>query len=368
MPMSVDTRSLYPVRDDRSLRRALSVCVAGILLLGLATVAAAQGANPLRVDAPPVVVTAEKEPADAQTVPASITAVPADTLSSWAISSISDATPFTPNTFFSEFQARKLSFARFRGISSGPGNPAITTYVDGVPLLHTNISNIELIDVAQIELVRGGQSALFGRNALGGVVNVSSVRPSFTKWTGSATVPLGNYSSWGARGAISGPISSHAAISLAAGRAERDGFTKDVVSGTPVDSRGSTFGKAQFLWLPTPSWETRVIVSGERARDGDYALADLGSLRATPYRTYNGCADAERDCHGPAHGAAPHASGNFAGVSAEGRCSAGTGRLEIHAVTAAISGGVSRLATCAMQSGFFALRTPLRQAPSWAAR
>lgn len=253
-------------------------------LLVVAPTASAQPTDPLRVNAPPVVVTALKEPTEVQVVPASVTAVPRETLAAAAITTIGEAVSLAPNTFFSEFQARKLSFPRFRGISSGPGNPAITTYVDGVPMIHTNASSIELVDVEQIELVRGGQSALFGRNALGGVVNVASARPSLQKWTGNMTAPLGNYGAWGARGVISGPLSSRSAISIAGGRSARDGFTTDASrGGVDIDRRGNTFGKAQLLWIPTPSWETRVIVSGERARDGDYALADLGSLRATPF-------------------------------------------------------------------------------------
>src|SRR5262249_38281662 len=55
--------------------------------------------------------------------------------------------------------------------------------------------------------------------------------------------------------------------------------------GHDVDSRNATFGKAQLLFTPTASWEARFIYNGERARDGDYALNDLGSLRQNPFHT-----------------------------------------------------------------------------------
>ena len=64
---------------------------------------------------------------------------------------------------------------------------------------------------------------------------------------------------------------------------QRDGFTVNDVTGHDLDSRDATFGKAQVLWTPTVRWETRLIVSGERARDGDYALGDLAALRESPY-------------------------------------------------------------------------------------
>ena len=96
------------------------------------------------------------------------------TIENAGIHIVSEAAIFAPNTFFTEWSARKLSNARFRGISSSPNNPGITTYIDGVPQFNANSSSIELLDVDQIEFVRGPQSALFGRNTLGGLVNITS--------------------------------------------------------------------------------------------------------------------------------------------------------------------------------------------------
>ena len=61
-----------------------------------------------------------------------------------------------------------------------------------MPQLNANSSSIELIDVDQVEFVRGPQSALFGRNTLGGLINVTSARPSLSKWTGNLSVPFAN--------------------------------------------------------------------------------------------------------------------------------------------------------------------------------
>jgi iron complex outermembrane receptor protein len=131
--------------------------------------------------------------------------------------------------------------------------------------------------------VRGSQSALFGRNTLGGLINISSGRPSVTKWRGEAEVPFGNFSSFDLRASAAGPLGRKFALGLAFGHAQRDGFTVNDITGHDLDSRDATFGKAQLLWTPTSRWETRLIVSGERARDGDYALGDLAALRANPY-------------------------------------------------------------------------------------
>ena len=146
----------------------------------------AQGDPAIRFRIPTITVTAQKQAEDKQEVPVSVTAVTKDTIDSAGIRIVSEAAIFAPNTFFTEASARKLSNARFRGIGSSPSNPGITTYIDGVPQLNANSSSIELLDIDQIEFVRGPQSALFGRNTLGGLVNIASTRPALARVDGAA--------------------------------------------------------------------------------------------------------------------------------------------------------------------------------------
>jgi iron complex outermembrane recepter protein len=238
---------------------------------------------PVAITLPEVTVTAQKEPAKAQDLPVSVTAITAEMLARAGVAIVSDAVLTVPNSVFTEFTARKLSNARFRGLGSSPANPAVTTFVDGVPVLNANASSMELIDVDQVEFVRGPQSALFGRNTLGGLVNISSARPSLSGWTGRFLAPLGDNGSREIRGSISGPLTSTLALGVAIGHGERDGFTTNSLTGNLIDHRKGTFGKAQLLWTPNARWETRLIVSGERSRDGDYALSDLAGLRQNPF-------------------------------------------------------------------------------------
>ncbi len=238
----------------------------------------------LRFRLPTVTVTAQKESDDVQDVPISVTAVTNETIEDAGIKSISEAAQYAPNTFFNEFTARKLSNPRFRGIGASPANPGVTTYVDGVPQLNANSSSFELLDVDQIEFIRGPQGALYGRNTLGGLVNITSRRPSLKNWTGRVEGPFGNLSSGGLQGTASGPVvADKLALGVGIGYSRRDGFTTNDVTGNDVDFRSAVFGKVQALWTPAPGWDVRGILSGERARDGDYALFDLAALRANPY-------------------------------------------------------------------------------------
>jgi iron complex outermembrane receptor protein len=266
------------------IRRALFL----ILLPGTAASVFAQtpptAEPPVRLELPTVIVTVEKRPQDVRDVPVSVTTVQRDTLRNAGVRYVSDASRFAPNVFVHEFSARKLSNPRVRGIGSGPNNPGVTTYIDGVPQLSANSSSLELVDVNQIEFARGPQSALFGRNTVGGLISIVSREPSRNAWTGDLIAPFGNYNSRDIRGAASGPVvSDRLAIGVAGGYSARDGYTVNDTTGNTVDDRRAVFGKVQLLYTPAPSWDARMILTAERARDGDYALQDLDALRQNPF-------------------------------------------------------------------------------------
>ena len=257
----------------------------GAAVLAVATTAFAQTpTQTVPTTGTSVTVVAQKEPADPAKLPVAVTALPEDLLKAAGVTFISDAEMFSPNTHFTEFTARKLSNPRIRGIGASPANPGVVTYVDGVPQLNSNTASFDLIGVEQVEFVRGPQSALFGRNAVGGVINILSDRPSMNKWSGHVLVPFGSFSEFQTRATVDGPIvKDKLAIAGAVAYGRRDGFTTNTLNDEDVDYRDGTFAKGQLLWTPNQVWETRLIVSGERARDGDYALNDLSAVRATPF-------------------------------------------------------------------------------------
>lgn len=260
-------------------------CRAAVCLFVCFITASAVSAQSVTIQLPPLTVIAQKEPADAQDVPVSVTGIPWQTLEDAGIRVVHDAAIYAPNVHFSDFTVRKLSNARFRGIGASPANPAITTYIDGVPQLHANASSVDLLHVDQVEFVRGPQSTLFGRNTLGGVINVTSVEPSIAgDWTGNARVPFANFDERGFQVAASGPlIGNRLAAGVAFQYNEREGFTQNALTGNTLDDRSAYTGKVQLRWAPADRWDARLIVSGERDRDGDYALGDLEGLRQDPF-------------------------------------------------------------------------------------
>lgn len=231
-----------------------------------------------------VTVIGQKELAELEKLPLSGTSLPGTLLRDAGVEIPSDARFFSPNTHFTEFTARKLSNVRIRGLGASPANPGVTTYVDGVPMLNANTSSFDLMAIEEIQILRGPQGALYGRNAIGGVINMITEVPSLTAWSGEASVPLGGDSLFGLRANLGGPVvKDRLAAGFAVSYLQRDGFTENIVNGNDVDYRNGFGFKGQVLWTPTTSFSTRVILSGERSRDGDYALSDLALVEQFPF-------------------------------------------------------------------------------------
>ncbi len=231
-----------------------------------------------------VTVTARKQPENLQDLPLSDTVITKSTIDNAGVRTVGDAVGYVPNSIITEFSARKLSNPRFRGIGSSPLNPGVTTYFDGVPQFNANSSSIELLDIDQIEFVRGSQGALFGRNTIGGLINITSIRPSLSQASGMLFGTLGNHSMGDLRGTYSAPIiDDKLGFRLGFGYGKRDGYTTNTVTGNSIDDRRGFFGKGQLLWKPSEKQEVRLLLTGERDNDGDYALNDLAAVRANPF-------------------------------------------------------------------------------------
>lgn len=231
-----------------------------------------------------VVVIANRLPQPQNAVNAAVSVVDAATLERTGTSSVAEAAARVPNAGLVEFTARAVSNAQFRGVGGSPANPGVTTTLDGVPQLSGDTSSQELLDVGQIEFVRGAQGTLYGRNTLGGVINQLSVVPDGS-WASDVELRGGDFDRREVRGALAGPLfGDDRAFRLAAGQARRDGYTRNDFTGHDLDDRDAAFYKAQAIGALGGGWAAQLIAHGEDAHDGDFALGDLAELRRRPNR------------------------------------------------------------------------------------
>jgi iron complex outermembrane receptor protein len=232
----------------------------------------------------PVRVTAERRDQAAQDVPASVTTIDKVGIQDAHIEGVKDASFYVPNLFISQFSPPRVSNPFIRGIGSGQNSPGVSTYIDGVPQLSYSTSNIAFVDIERLEFLRGPQSTLYGRNALGGVINIYSQQPG-NKWEGDIDMTTGSYSTGDFRGGVRGPIvEDKIYVAIAGGSYSRDGFTKNLFTENNLDNRNDLFGRFELRFTPDDHWDIRITANGEQNHDGDFPIADLDFLKQHPYR------------------------------------------------------------------------------------
>ena len=151
-----------------------------------------------------VIVTAEKKEETVQRIPSSISALNAKAINDYRLWNSKDITAIVPN-LYSANPGDGRNVTSIRGITSSSYDPAVTTYIDGVNQFTLDTYIPQLFDVERIEVLRGPQGTLYGRNAMGGVINIITKQPT-NRANGFLEISAGNYGEQRYTGAIRMPI------------------------------------------------------------------------------------------------------------------------------------------------------------------
>jgi iron complex outermembrane receptor protein len=193
-----------------------------------------------------IVITSEKRMTVLDDTPASITALPGSKLQESGYTGIADVVNLVPNTSLTGgTHGNTQIFIRGIGdvfLLSG-GDPGVALYTDGAYISDQTSSNLSLFDLQRVEVLRGPQGALYGRNATGGAVNLITAPPT-DKFKASANLVLGNYGRKDSEGFVSGPVGGSAtSVRLSYQLKNLDGWTDNPLAGTvsgPVIPPGPT--------------------------------------------------------------------------------------------------------------------------------
>ncbi|MET0547489.1 MAG: TonB-dependent receptor [Caulobacterales bacterium] len=211
-------------------RQILAGAVAGVLLApGAALAQAAESSTSLEE----IVVTAQKRSENLIQVPLAIQAVTSDALQNQGITRMEDLQTVVPGLTIQYGQGGTLSpFLRGVGnaLSGNYAENSVATYVDDVPRPRMRGANA-LPDVERVEVLKGPQGALYGRNATGGAVNIVTRDPG-DKFTGNASVSAGDFNLIEANGYVSVPLTDQLGFNVAVSRRERDGTVNNLATNT----------------------------------------------------------------------------------------------------------------------------------------
>lgn len=222
----------------RALHKRLLATAAAMALLPVQAYAAdaAQSGAPTTIEE--VVVTAQKREQNLQDVAGSISALGAERLKSQGIRSIEDLSRLVPGLDFGQMDG--AAFVTLRGIGlavdTGVAEPNVALHVDGVFLPRTTMETLDNLDLQRIEVLRGPQGTLYGRNATGGAINFVSQAPS-SQTKGEASLLVGDYKTIEGRAMITGPLTDHLRGRLSLGYKRRgEGYVDNVFTGGHLDA------------------------------------------------------------------------------------------------------------------------------------
>jgi iron complex outermembrane receptor protein len=217
-----------------------------------------------------IVVTAQRTSEKLQDVPIAVSAFNAEALDKQQIKNTSDLQLSLPNVTFTKTNFTSSSFT-IRGIGDlcvgTTCDQATAIHMNDAPLFGTRLFEGEFYDLAQIEVLRGPQGTLYGRNATSGVVNIKSARPKLSGFEASAEAEYGNYNAVKLKGMMNVPLGSAAAVRVAGFYLNREGYTDNIFNNTKLDDRDMYGVRGSLRLEPTSGTTIDFMVQYFREND-----------------------------------------------------------------------------------------------------
>jgi len=200
-----------------------------------------------------IVVTARFRSEAYEKAPAAIKAFTAGEIQAAGIDRVHDFIQLTPNMTVVQTQNPGNTFITIRGISQARNSDMpVAVVVDGVLMTNPAEFNQELNDIQQIEVLKGPQGALYGRNAIGGAINIVT-KQATDQFDAKVRVGFDSGPGYLTQGAVSGPIGDKWKYRIALSHSDTDGYLEDTALNTKADPYKDTSGRLRFTWQPSDS-------------------------------------------------------------------------------------------------------------------
>ena len=222
-----------------------------------------------------VVTSSSKETNNLRALPGSVSILTPQLVAGRQIASIKDISSFVPNLYMPDYGAKLTSAVYIRGIGARSSGQSVGLYVDNVPYIDKSSFDFELADIQRIEVMRGPQGTLYGRNAMGGIINIHTLSPLDYQGL-KASLSYGNYGQLSAK--ISGytKLSENFGLSVGAYYDRNDGFFTNAFNNKKIDDEETVGGNLKLHWKISPKLTASYSASFEHTNQG-----------AFPYGLYN---------------------------------------------------------------------------------
>jgi iron complex outermembrane receptor protein len=225
-----------------------------------------------------IVVTATKRETTLLDTPIAVSVTSADTIERAQIRDLIDLQTLVPSLRVSQLQSSANTNFIIRGFGNGANNagiePSVGVFIDGVYRSRSAAQIADLPNLQRVEVLRGPQSTLFGKNASAGIISIVTAKPAF-EFGGNAEASYGNYNAIVLKGSVTGPIAETVAFSLAANYNKRDGYAHDLALGEDVNNRNRYGGRAQLLFEPSSDFSIRLIADYDKIKENCCAVVNV---------------------------------------------------------------------------------------------
>ena len=225
-----------------------------------------------------IIITATKREQTLQSTPVAVSVTTAETIERAQIRDITDLQSLVPSLRVSQSQSQFATTYSIRGFGTSGNNlglePSVAVFVDGVYRSRSIAQISDLPDIQRVEVLRGPQSTLFGKNASAGVISIISKKPQFDLG-GSVEASYGNYNAIVGKAFITGPLSETIAASFSAGINKRDGYVTNAFNGDDLNNRNRWFTRGQLLFEPNDQLKIRLIADYDQLDEKCCAVFNL---------------------------------------------------------------------------------------------
>ena len=226
-----------------------------------------------------VLVVATKREQTLQEIPIAVSVVSAESIERSQVLDIKDLQSLVPSLRVTQLQSSAQTNFIIRGFGNGANNagiePSVGVFLDGIYRSRVGSALADLPKLERVEVLRGPQSTLFGKNASAGVINVVTAKPDLSGYSGSVGLTLGNYDQRIVRADVTGPITDNVAFSLFGSINQRDGYYSNLELGTSLNELDRWTLRGQLLWNPSDRMELRFIADAESVTELCCGVANL---------------------------------------------------------------------------------------------
>jgi iron complex outermembrane receptor protein len=240
-----------------------------------------------------VIVTAQRRSTDLQRTPLAVTSVSSQTLDQSFVVNLAGLNATVPSLEITKASGFE-NLVSIRGVGSEtPENsltttPGVSLFIDGVYVANTISLDETLFDVADVEVLRGPQGALYGQSSIGGAITINSNQPVLKAWDASGDFSVGDYDLTRVRAEMNIPLGDDFALRISAQKYDHVGFTKDLaIPGFRLDDAHDGSAKAALLWKPTDNFKATLTGSFYKANQNGDAQKNLDEFSTLPGLGYS---------------------------------------------------------------------------------